>query len=375
MKKNAAPNRIQRLVPPFLASRWKILFAAVFVLSSLGLYNLAIGDRVRDPNQNVAEEATMNDNALRDYAGEDRFELFFQVSVIDPVREYATIAYEPVPVGRFGYSGLTDSAYAKSDFSVQYGSAAIGNNPDDGIQSEIEIQANTWIGGWSSPVNLYPCTSLDRELLEDSSVGSSKYPEDAYCFDVSLNTSEVLDGEIVGFPSFLVQYGNGIDGYKITFDRVPIGLKSYELACADGAPCTPSSSLVEGRPGACAGDDPCLVSADLENGYSRVRGFIERTEVVILFSRIVIATIVLAAVCAVAMTIAIATRIRPPALEGLAFLAGLLFAVQPLRGALPDAPPIGMDVDILVFYPSVLMILLSLVIQVGIWVRRSDYRV
>jgi hypothetical protein len=206
-------------------------------------------------------------------------------------------------------------------------------------------------------------------------LGSSKYPEDSYCFDVSLNASEVLDGQPVGLPALLVQYGNGIDGYKITFERIPIFLGSSELACADGGSCTRSTSIVEGTPGACFGDDPCSITGDLVNGYSRVRGFIQRTEVVVLFSRIVIATIILAAVCAVAMTIAIATRIRPPALEGLAFLAGLLFAVQPLRGALPDAPPIGMDVDILVFYPSVLLILLSLVIQVGIWVRRSDYRI
>ena len=189
-----------------------------------------------------------------------------------------------------------------------------------------------------------------------------------------LNSFEVVNGEEVGVPSVLFQFGNGLDGYRITFERIPYYLDSREAACADGNDCSLSTVIVEGQPGACAGTGECSIASDAANGYSRVRGFIERTQVVVLFANIVIATIVLAAVCAVAMTIAIATRIRPPALEGLAFLAGLLFAVQPLRGALPDAPPIGMDRDILVFYPSVLMILLSLVIQVGIWVRRSDYR-
>jgi hypothetical protein len=367
-------RKFQPTIPSAIASRWKIILAAGIVLAALVLYNALVGEKVRDVKNNVVEMASMSAEGLSEYAGEDRLEVRFQIVEIDPVAEFITVAYEPQPFGKYG-SQTFESAYISSDFWVQYSSAAVGRNPMDGIETEIAFSSNTFVGGWSAPINLFPCEGIDGSFNESLTRGSADYPNDAYCFDILLNTSEVIDEETIGFPSFLVQFGNGIDGYKITFERIPLSLGSFESACADGASCTPSSVVVDGMGGACFGGDPCSISDDLLYGYSRVRGLIERTDVVVLFSLIVLATIVLAAVCAVAMTIAIVTRIRPPALEGLAFLAGLLFAVQPLRGALPNAPPIGMDVDILVFYPAVLMILLSLVIQVGIWVRRSDYRV
>jgi hypothetical protein len=101
---------------------------------------------------------------------------------------------------------------------------------------------------------------------------------------------------------------------------------------------------------------------------------IERTGVVQIFTWVVIGMIILAAVCAITITLAVMSGARPPALGGLAFLAGLLFAVQPLRSALPDAPPVGMDLDVRIFYPCILAILVSLAVQVGLWVRRDDYR-
>jgi hypothetical protein len=101
---------------------------------------------------------------------------------------------------------------------------------------------------------------------------------------------------------------------------------------------------------------------------------IERTGVVQIFTWVVIGMIILAAICAITITLAVMSGARPPALEGLAFLAALLFAVQPLRSALPDAPPVGMDLDVRIFYPCILAILVSLAVQVGLWVRRDDYR-
>lgn len=363
-----------KIIPSFILTRWKIIAATFFVVSTLGVYNAVVGERVRDPDQNIFETEGMDTTDLLDSLGEDRYELYFQVAGIDPVREYIDVSYDPVPSGKYGYIYL-DSAYLNEDFEVQYQSTGFGRNPLDGIETLIPHKANTWVGGWSAPINLYPCQNIDQSFNEETDRGSVRYPDDSYCFDVLLNTFANVDGEEVGVPGVLVQFGNGLDGYRITFERIPFFLTSRDIACAEGNDCTLSTFIVEGQPGACVGTDECSITADAADGYSRVRGFIERTQVVVLFANIVLITIVLAAVCAVAMTIAVATRIRPPALEGLAFLAGLLFAVQPLRGALPDAPPIGMDRDILVFYPSVLMILLSLVVQVAIWVRRSDYRV
>jgi hypothetical protein len=35
---------------------------------------------------------------------------------------------------------------------------------------------------------------------------------------------------------------------------------------------------------------------------------------------------------------------------------------------------VGMDLDVRIFYPCILAILVSLAVHVGLWVRRPDYR-
>ena len=159
--------------------------------------------------------------------------------------------------------------------------------------------------------------------------------------------------------TWLINSGSGIDGYKITLRRIPYFWDTQNNECQKWA--------VENK-------SSCTVKDDAFTGYSRVQGMIERAEVSKIFTWFVVGMIILAAVCAVAMTIAVVTGSRPAALEGLAFLAALLFAVQPLRGALPDAPPIGIDLDVRVFYICILAILACLAINVGIWIRRDDYR-
>jgi hypothetical protein len=302
----------------------------------------------------------------------------FQVSAIDPIREVAIIEYELAPQGIYGYL-VQESAFIDSPFNLQYSATGHGRDPNQGISAVVRAASNEYLGGFSSAVNLYPCVAIDKAVGETR--GSSTYPNDAYCFTVLINSW--VEGENPGdgnyaVPSMLRQYGSGIDGYVITFERVPYSIQSAETACKnpdteEALPCTSFDTTVSGAKAACY-DDPCTIQNDLEMGNSQIRGIIQRSAVVIAFSYIVLGMIALAAVCAVAMTIAVATRSRPPALEGLAFMAALLFAVQPLRGALPDAPPVGMDADVLLFYPCVLLILVSLALQVAFWVRRDDYR-
>jgi hypothetical protein len=159
--------------------------------------------------------------------------------------------------------------------------------------------------------------------------------------------------------TWLTNVSSGIDGYKITLKRSPYFFDAEKNVC---------------RQWAIDNNYSCTIKDDAFSGYSRVQGMIERTEVSQIFTWFVLGMIVLAAVCAVAMTIAVVTGARPPALEGLGFLAALLFAVQPLRGALPDAPPVGIQLDVRVFYICILAILACLAVNVAIWIRRDDYR-
>jgi hypothetical protein len=56
------------------------------------------------------------------------------------------------------------------------------------------------------------------------------------------------------------------------------------------------------------------------------------------------------------------------------WLAALLFAMVPLRSAMPGAPPIGALSDVLAFFWAEMLIALSLVLIVFTWLRRPGAR-
>jgi hypothetical protein len=60
-------------------------------------------------------------------------------------------------------------------------------------------------------------------------------------------------------------------------------------------------------------------------------------------------------------------RVEPPLLT---WLAALLFALIPLRNAMPGAPPIGAQVDMIVFFWVIAVITLSLLVVLAMWLRR-----
>jgi hypothetical protein len=55
----------------------------------------------------------------------------------------------------------------------------------------------------------------------------------------------------------------------------------------------------------------------------------------------------------------------------LTWLAAMLFAIVPLRQAMPGAPPIGVEIDVLVFLWAVAIIVFSLVGVFVVWARRA----
>jgi hypothetical protein len=356
---------------------------------------LAFGEQIRNASSvieryNLSEEYS---DALLE-SEEDRLEIHFQIQSIDTIREALLVGYEIVPSGSYGYSWY-ESGYIDRGIELWVNAGSYNRELSEGTSANIVLNPGDLVGGFEVPVNLVPCSNIDGGGPDPGQAeypDSAKYPNDAYCFNLIvtaywLDVPDATDEmDQTDFPAVAFRHiGSGIDGYLIEMERIPIGIVAESTCIENDVQCTsvlsPTSEgytadfTVDGEPGRCLPNNECTLKADLVFGEGEVRGIITRTPVVVAFASIVIFTVVLAALCAVVMTVAVVTGARPPALEGLAFLAALLFAVQPLRGALPDAPPIGMNADVLLFYPSVLLILICLVVQVAIWVRRSDYRV
>jgi hypothetical protein len=348
-----------------LPPRWKFYAAIVIVLGSLAGYNLAITTMLN----NAGDAAVVEDPTMEhpDYIlnAEDSVDVQFKVTSIDPIREFIKVEYEIDPYGIWGMKNLESgesqigsAAYIARPFVLQYDSSGQDRDPNSGILSTIALKSGTWVGGFQAPITLHPCSNING--TNDESRSSKSYPSDMYCFDITMNTLPASKPLAQGYPTtWLTNTSNGIDGYKITLRRVPYFFDVQKNECQQYA---------------IKNDFSCTIEDDAYSGYSRVQGMIERAQVSQIFTWFVLGMIILAAVCAVAMTIAVVTGSRPPALEGLAFLAALLFAVQPLRGALPDAPPIGIDLDVRVFYVCILAILACLAINVATWIRRDDYK-
>lgn len=76
----------------------------------------------------------------------------------------------------------------------------------------------------------------------------------------------------------------------------------------------------------------------------------------------------------VARAVALRRRKIEPSLAG--WMAALLFAIVPLRGFLPGAPPLGSWIDVVVVFWVEIVIMLALTVYVATWLRdgaRSDH--
>lgn len=351
MRATKRPSIIQGL-----KARIKFIYAITIVALALTGYNVALSQLGSFTESGITEDSSM-DYITSVAEAQDKIEVNFQISSVDTIREFALIEYGVDPRGTYGMS-MNESAYIRQPFAVQYSSSGHGRQPASDLLSWIHLPEGEWVGGFEAPINLYPCDALGENSAEFS---SASYPNDRYCFEVLVNTyDETVDEAGVRSTSdtapitWLYHYGSGLDGLQIELTRVPYNYIKGE-SCDEA-------------------NYSCTIQEDADTGYSRVIGVIERTGVVQIFTWVVIGMIILAAICAITLTLAVMSGARPPALEGLAFLAALLFAVQPLRSALPDAPPVGMDLDVRIFYPCIMAILVSLAIHVGLWVRRPDFR-
>ncbi|HWC37055.1 MAG TPA: DUF4436 family protein [Acidimicrobiales bacterium] len=67
-----------------------------------------------------------------------------------------------------------------------------------------------------------------------------------------------------------------------------------------------------------------------------------------------------------------ARRHRRVEIPMLTWLAALLFAIVPLRNAMPTSPPIGAEVDVIVFFWAVTVITVALLSILITWFRQPQ---
>jgi hypothetical protein len=124
---------------------------------------------------------------------------------------------------------------------------------------------------------------------------------------------------------------------------------------------TLSGYRVKANPLATGPDEPNVLAVDLT---------INRAPVTSAFAILILVLEVLLAGAAAALALYIVRRRRRVEIPMLTWLAALLFAMIPLRNAMPNAPPIGAEIDVIVFFWAETVVALTLVTVLITWLRQ-----
>jgi hypothetical protein len=115
------------------------------------------------------------------------------------------------------------------------------------------------------------------------------------------------------------------------------------------------------------------IELDRSSGLASLNWTITRSNGVVLIVVLLAALILTGAFVSILITVAIRRGKRPPSINSLGWLAAFLFALFSVRAQLPGSPPNGVLFDVVIFYPTVLTLVLLIAVNVAAWVSREDW--
>ena len=115
------------------------------------------------------------------------------------------------------------------------------------------------------------------------------------------------------------------------------------------------------------------IKEDRTQGLGLVEWQISRSNSAIFSVFLLALLMIVGALASVLMTISIAKGKRPPSVAALIWLAAFLFALFQVRDQMPGRPPIGIRFDIFIFFPTILLLILLIMVNVLMWDRRDDW--
>lgn len=119
--------------------------------------------------------------------------------------------------------------------------------------------------------------------------------------------------------------------------------------------------------------NPVEIEDDISQGVALIEWNLARGFSSIFATFLLGGLMLVGAMSSVLLTSAILRRRRPPSLNSLVWLAAFLFALFQVRSQLPGNPPSGVRFDMLVFFPTILLLTTLILINVNLWVKREDW--
>jgi hypothetical protein len=300
---------------------------------------------------------------------EDRVDFALKVTDVDPVTKLAQVQVLPQPMGNVGIT--TQNGWVPNDkIAMEIGSTRritdlqqsntlfFGSELQPNISATADITYQNPFGACiekskDSDTGETVCTS--RETIQ----GTIKdYPFDRYLFSL---------------PIFGVSSRTGGAGTETladdTYQSVPMRVydSTSELNTWDVVVYPISTDYRDEF------EDIDAVSSGMNQGSVEFLIDAKRDRYTILLVLIVCLLMVASMMSVVLMGISVSLKYRPPTVQALVWAAALTFSLIQLRTLMPGAPPVGTTLDILFYFPALLMTIGGSIWILWHWMRRADY--
>lgn len=268
--------------------------------------------------------------------GSNSVAIYVQMLEFVPETQRAEMAFYPWP---------TD------DIAKQFSSSVVTDVPiqflvDSQNGSVAIFEAGSQVGAVYATVDV-----LSTDYSERAS--DSLYPFDAYVMD-SFARVQIMgeDGEFGPVQTFDYFYSSPVPGFDVTYQRL--------------------GAFDSGYAGDASSQD--LAQIDLERFYGKISfyAFIERSFAVKAIALFIYGFILIASLALVWVASQMVIGRRPPSMESLIWAAASMLGILELRALAPGEPRIGVFADLIFFFPSLMMSLVSVAAITFLWSTREN---
>ena len=296
-------------------------------------------------SQNPADDAAAIDKKLISMSSDNRLELLVQITGVNPLEGTANARVLPWP--------------NSEDVGFRLKSGWVPSQ-------DVELVVDSVIGASNGGSNTYrfkkdvPTGGFDVQIDEQPGAGVRSdvgwYPLDKYSFEIPISAIGTLEsGDQATLNILPLDYTKKIDTFDIhmvhglwndAFTTVKIDdPKSFDAAIGE------------------------FNSGESSSVFEAVRSNSTK-----LLVTIILLLMITAMISVTIMTYMVVSGSRPPTLSSLTWAAALTYSLISLRGLMPGEPPIGIFVDKIIYFPSLIVTLVCSLWVLVTWVRREDFQ-
>lgn len=279
----------------------------------------------------------------------------------NPETMLASFRLLPEPIGDLGGSLGLGSAWYLNDIDLELIVNSV-SGLDGGVSAALYFEGH--------PDALIAYSSIEAQLDIEMFPGyrtrpaTHWYPFDSYGYVLTVFASQRPWSEDPLIPST-------DSAFLLDWDRLSVAPYSYSAPIGGYHFRFRPGSIDSWVPGQSVDVDAVL--EDWQDGFASFEIYVSRTRGIKILVGLVSLALFLNLLAVIYLTARVVSTERPPSAQVLIWVAALSFAAVAIRDTMPSAPPPGIMLDYLFFFPTLLAASIATVVLVFTWSRRSDY--